>query len=136
VAPSPRTDGDNAERIAKRSRRILIADDERDTVITLIEVLREEGHDARGVYRGDEVLARMRGFEADVVLLDIAMPGMSGWEVARAIREMYGEKILLIAISGVYRQSADQILGKMSGFNYYLAKPYDPAVLLKLLESA
>jgi len=117
-----------------RSRRVLIADDERDTVLTLIELLREAGHDARGVYRGDEVLARMKDYEPDVVLLDISMPGASGWEVASVIRNTYGDKLLLIAISGVYKQSADQILGKMSGFNYYLAKPYDPAVLLKLLQ--
>lgn len=103
-------------------------------MLTLIQLLREAGHDARGVYRGDEVLARMRDFEPDVVLLDISLPGASGWEVASQIRKTYGEKLLLIAISGVYRQSADQILGTMSGFNYYLAKPYDPKVLLALLQ--
>jgi DNA-binding response OmpR family regulator len=75
-----------------------------------------------------------REIDPDVVLLDIAMPEMSGWDVAREIRRNCGEsRPLLIAISGVYKQSADQILGKLAGFNYYLAKPYDPSVLLSLL---
>jgi len=82
-------------------------------------------------------MAALREFDPDVVLLDIAMPGMSGWDVARKIRQVCGqERPLLIAISGVYKQSADQILGKLAGFNYYLAKPYDPSVLLTLLRDA
>ena len=65
------------------------------------------------------------------------MPGMSGWDVARQVRQVCGrERPLLIAISGVYKQSADQILGKLAGFNYYLAKPYDPSVLMALLRDA
>ena len=136
MATTERTDGDTHRSAPPRSLRILIADDERDTVLTLVELLREQGHDARGVYKGEEALARMRDFEPDVALLDIAMPGLSGWEVARKIRDTYGDKPLLIAISGIYRQSADQILGKMSGFNYYLSKPYDAGVLLKLLQDA
>ena len=134
MAPTEHAGGDTDRAAPARSLRILIADDERDTVLTLVELLREEGHDARGVYKGEDVLARMRDFEPDVVLLDIAMPGISGWEVARTIREAYGNKPVLIAISGMYSQSSDQILGKMAGFNYYLSKPYDPGALLKLLQ--
>ena len=134
MAPTEHTDGDTDRAALPRSLRILIADDERDTVLTLLELLRDEGHDARGVYKGEDVLVRMRDFEPDVVLLDIAMPGLSGWEVARKIRETHGNKPVLIAVSGVYSQSSDQILGKMAGFNSYLSKPYDPSVLLKLLQ--
>jgi DNA-binding response OmpR family regulator len=68
-----------------------------------------------------------------VVLLDIAIPGMSGWDVARELRATYGDRRpLLIAISGVYKKAADRILGTITGFNYYLAKPYDPNVLTTL----
>lgn len=120
-----------------RRLRILVADDERDTVLTLMELLREEGHETRGVYKGTDVMAAMQAFDPDVVLLDISMPGMSGWEVARAIRAVHGEKRpLLIAVSGVYKLAADQILGFIAGFNHYLAKPYDPSVLLTLLGRA
>ena len=116
---------------------MLIVDDERDTVLTLMELLRDEGHETRGLYKGTDVMAAMAAFDPDVVLLDIAMPERSGWEVAREIRQSCGlTRPLLIAISGVYKQAADQILGTLAGFNHYLAKPYDPSVLLKLLYGA
>jgi DNA-binding response OmpR family regulator len=117
-----------------RRLRVLVVDDERDTVLTLMELLRDEGHETHGLYKPREVMTTMQAFDPDVVLVDIAMPEMSGWDVAREIRRSYGEsRPLLIAISGLYKQSADQILGKLAGFNHYIAKPYDPAVLLKLL---
>jgi DNA-binding response OmpR family regulator len=120
-----------------RILRVLVADDEPDTVLTLMELLREEGHEAHGVHDGVSVMPAVREFDPDVVLLDISLPGMSGWDVARTIRQVCGqERPLLIAISGVYKESADQILGKLAGFNYYLAKPYDPSVLLTLLRDA
>ena len=120
-----------------RRLRILVADDERDTVLTLIELLREAGHEARGVYRGGDVLVAMRQFDPHVVFLDLAMPDRSGWDVAREIRATYGpRRPVLIAISGIYKQSADQrILGTTGGFNHYIAKPYDPDALLGLLRT-
>jgi len=117
--------------------RILVADDERDTVYTLLQLLRDGGHDTRGVYKGGDVMPLLESFDPDVVLLDIAMPDASGWDVARDIRRRYGERRpLLIAISGLYKQSADHILGTMAGFNYFVAKPYDPAALLRLISKA
>ena len=117
--------------------RILVADDERDTVYTLMQLLRHDGHDTRGVYKGGDVMPLLESFDPDVVLLDIAMPDASGWDVARDIRRRYGERRpLLIAISGLYKQSADHILGTMAGFNHFVAKPYDPAALLRLISKA
>jgi len=137
MATTVQTDTEPTRQRVRRALRVLVADDEPDTVLTLIELLREEGHEAHGVRDGTEVMPAIREFDPDVVLLDIAMPGMSGWDVARKIRQVCGqERPLLIAISGVYKQSADQILGKLAGFNYYLAKPYDPSVLITLLRDA
>jgi len=137
MATTVQTDTEPTRQRVRRALRVLVADDEPDTVLTLIELLREEGHEPHGVRDGTEVMPAIREFDPDVVLLDIAMPGMSGWEVARKIRQICGqERPLLIAISGVYKQSADQILGKLAGFNYYLAKPYDPSVLITLLRDA
>ena len=128
------TTSDSTPLQAPRRLRVMVVDDERDTVLTLLELLRDEGHETRGLYKPSEVMAAMQAFDPDVVLVDIAMPEMSGWDVAREIRRHYGEsRPLLIAISGLYKQSADQVLGKLAGFNHYIAKPYDPAVLLKLL---
>lgn len=137
MATTVQTDTEPVHQRARRALRVLVADDEHDTVLTLTELLREEGHEAHGVHDGTEVIPALREFDPDVVLLDIAMPGMNGWDVARKVREVCGqERPLLIAISGVYKESADQILGKLAGFNYYLAKPYDPSVLIMLLRDA
>jgi DNA-binding response OmpR family regulator len=119
-----------------RPLRVLVVDDERDAVLTLLQLLRDEGHEVRGVYRGRDVANAMRDFEPDAILLDIAMPEVSGWDVARQIRSRLGEeRPFLIALSGVYKQSADKVLGQIVGFDYYLSKPCEPAVLLALLAS-
>ena len=119
---------------APRQLRILIADDDRDSVLTLMMVLRLEGHETRGVYNGKQVIPTLRDFEADAIVLDIAMPGLSGWEVASIIKQRYGDNApLLIGVSGQYKQASDKILSNIVGFNHYLLKPYEPSELLKLL---
>jgi len=134
VNPSTDTTRSETPPQVRRQLRVLVVDDERDTVLTLLELLRDEGHETRGLYRGTDAIAAMQSFDPDVVLVDIAMPDMSGWDVAREIRANCGaSRPLLIAISGLYKQSADQILGKLAGFNHYIAKPYDPSVLLAML---
>jgi PleD family two-component response regulator len=70
-----------------RSLRIIVADDERDTVLTLTMILKDEGHDVQGVYAGSRVLPLVREFDPDVVLLDIALPEKSGFEIAQEIRK-------------------------------------------------
>lgn len=118
----------------RRSLRILVADDDRDAVLTLLVLLRSEGHRVRAVYRGTEVLDAVRAFDPQVVLLDIAMPEMSGHEVARAIRAQQGEASpMLIGISGCYQQAVDRTLAALNGFQHYLLKPYEPRALLALL---
>lgn len=113
--------------------RILIADDDRDSVLTLVLLLRQEGHDVRGVHSGREVMKAVRDFDPEVVLVDIAMPLLSGWEVARMIREELGRRVTLIGISGKYNHSADNILSEMAGFDHYVLKPYDPQALIALI---
>ena len=115
-----------------RKLRILVVDDNPDSVITLVAVLRDEGHDVRPAYGGAQALAVAREFQPEAVLLDIAMPGgVSGWEVARQIRKASGDasRPLIIAISAKYKQSPE----KMAICNHFLAKPYDPNFLLALL---
>lgn len=73
-------------------------------------------------------------FRPDAVLLDIAMPDMSGYEVAQELRRRYGEvRPLLIAISGHHKKGSDRVLAEIAGFNHHVAKPYDPDALLGLL---
>jgi diguanylate cyclase (GGDEF)-like protein len=136
VAPPLEPPAKSAPSPSRSRRRILLADDERDTLLTLMELLRQEGYEVRGVYRGGDVTPAMQEFDPDVVLIDIAMPDRSGWDVAREIRAKHGpDRPVLVAISGVYRQAEDQVIGKMGGFNYYLVKPCDPNVLFNLLRS-
>ena len=113
--------------------RVLVADDERDQVATLALLLADEGHEVREVYRGSEVLRMVRDFDPDVALIDIGMPGMTGYDVAREIRQVFGgTRPLLIAITG-WKQSSDRILARLAGFDHHLAKPYDPKELVALI---
>lgn len=115
--------------------RVLIVDDERDTVTTLSALLADEGYQVRGVYKGRDALDAMRDFDPDVVLIDLALPDMSGWEVARRIRSSYGdERHTLISITGRYKQGSDKVLGQLAGFNYAMEKPCEPQALVRLLE--
>jgi DNA-binding response OmpR family regulator len=119
---------------ATRPLRIIVADDDRDTVLTLMMLLRDEGHEVRSVHSGRHVMGAVLDFDPDAVILDIHMPELSGWEVARTIRAQRGlERPLLIGISGEYKQGADRILSEILGFDYYLLKPYNPGDLLTLL---
>src|SRR5881394_1965981 len=89
-----------------RALRVLVADDERDTVITLTALLREEGYEVRQAFNGRDAVAAILEFDPDVAILDIAMPGMTGWDVARTVRRNNGDKPLLIAMSGQYTKGA------------------------------
>jgi DNA-binding response OmpR family regulator len=128
------TTGDSELYRYPRSLRIIVADDERDTVLTLMMILRDEGHDVQGVYTGSGVLPMIRDFDPDVVLLDIALPEKNGYELAEQIRKQpRGKRVLLIGISGQYKEGADKLLADLKGFDHYLVKPFDPAALLALL---
>jgi CheY-like chemotaxis protein len=113
--------------------RILVADDDTDAVQILTALLREEGYEVRGVHRGTEVLQAIFHFAPDVVLLDIGMPQMTGYEVARALRERYGSaRPVLIAVTGLTGDE-DRQQALAAGFEHHVAKPYDPVALLGLI---
>ncbi|HEX5066220.1 MAG TPA: response regulator [Myxococcota bacterium] len=116
----------------ERRLRILVADDDRDAVVTLAALLAHDGHQVREVYRGSEVLRLVREFVPDVALLDIGMPGMTGYDVAREIRAVFGARPVLIAVTG-WKKASDRIAAKIAGFDHHLAKPFDPEALLALL---
>ena len=113
--------------------RILVADDDRDAVLMLTALLEHEGYEVRGVHHGADVLDAVFSFAPDVVLLDISMPRMSGYEVARQMRERYGSaRPALIAVTAMTRTS-DRAHARAAGFEHHVAKPYEPNELLALL---
>ena len=118
---------------ARRRLRIIVADDNKDEVLTLATVLADEGHEVREVYRGDAVLRLITEFEPHAVFLDIGMPGMSGYAVARTLRERFGERApLLVAVTG-WKKASERLLGQIVGFDHYVTKPYEIDELLGLL---
>ena len=118
---------------ALRPLRILVADDDRDTVLTLMMVLRHEGHEVKGVYKGADLIRAATEFEPDALIVDIHMPDVSGYDVARRLADKHGAKPLLIGISGVYKSTPDLLMAKAVGFDHYLVKPCEPSDVLKLL---
>jgi CheY-like chemotaxis protein len=123
-------------RAASRPLRVLIADDSRDTVDSLSFILRDEGHVVHAVYTGSEVLPAARLFRPDAILLDIAIPGMSGYAAAQVIRSAFldSRRPLMIAMSGVWKEPPDLRIAHQVGFDHHLRKPYDSAEVLRLLE--
>src|SRR4051794_23057515 len=118
----------------RRNLRLIVCDDERDTVATLCEILRDEGDQVREAHAGAQAIREVRAAPPDAVIVDINMPGISGYEVAREVRRLYGECApVMIAISGKWTGQTDRMLSKLAGFEYSLEKPCDPQVVLSLL---
>lgn len=121
--------GDAANDAERRANRVLIVDDNADAADSLALNLEFSGHLVRTAYDGLEALQVLEGFTPEVALLDIGMPGMDGLQLARAIRERSdGQGITLVALTGL-SQAEDKRRAARAGFNEYLTKPVDPAVI-------
>lgn len=115
--------------------RVLVADDDRDGAMTLATLLQLEGYAVLTVHGGQEALDATREFKPHVVLLDIGMPRITGYEAARRLRQRYGDDCpMLIAVTG-WKQASDKILANLAGFDHHVAKPYDPSELIRLLST-
>jgi signal transduction histidine kinase len=114
---------------APAPRRILVVDDNVDAADTLVTMLRLEGHEVEAVYRGRDALERTGTFRPQVVLLDIGLPELNGYEVARQLRKLPGAaELRLIALTG-YGQAEDRARAFEAGFDDHLVKPVDNSVL-------
>lgn len=113
-----------------RSLSVLVVDDERDGAETLAILLQQFGHLVRTAHTPAEATTAVGTAPADVVLMDIGLPGMDGYRLARRLCERQGRKPLLVAITGYGNldgQSRDE------GFDYHFLKPVDPDLLVALL---
>ena len=123
----------DATPLARVARRILIADDNADAAELLAMWLKMSGHDARSALDGEAALVLAETMRPDVVLLDIAMPKMDGYEVARRIREKpWGSQATLIALTGWDRED-DLRRSREAGFDHHLTKPVDPSAIEALI---
>ncbi len=113
--------------------RILVVDDNHDAADSLGMLLRFTGSEVCIAYDGLQALASARAFRPTVVLLDIGLPSLNGYDVARALRKMpQTEKALLVATTG-WSQPADRERSHEAGFDHHLVKPIEPAALFSLL---
>jgi signal transduction histidine kinase/integral membrane sensor domain MASE1/ActR/RegA family two-component response regulator len=117
------------------SRRILVVDDNRDAADSLAMLLRLRGHEVQTAYDGAAALEIARAYRPEVMLLDLGMPRMSGYEVARQARKSDALRdTVLVAVTG-WGQAEDRQRSEEAGFDDHITKPADPAVLEKLLAS-
>jgi CheY-like chemotaxis protein/anti-sigma regulatory factor (Ser/Thr protein kinase) len=120
---------------ASASYRILVVDDGRDAAESLSLLLKLHGHEARTAYDGLEAVEAAEAFRPDVVLLDIGMPGLNGYEACRRIRATpWGRNMVLLAQTG-WGQEEDRRLTEEAGFDAHLVKPVDYNALLRLIAS-
>jgi DNA-binding response OmpR family regulator len=113
--------------------RVLLVDDCRDVVDTLAFLLRHWGHDVQVAYDAPSALSLAASYRPQLVLLDLAMPKVDGFQLARQLREQEGlEKVVLVAVTGLadepYRRQ-----GEAAGLDGYLVKPVEADVLERLL---
>jgi CheY-like chemotaxis protein len=121
------------ERTLFRGRRILIVDGNVDGATTLSEMLALSGHEVRTAFCGWEALAIAGEFAPDVIFLDIGLPDMTGYEVARLLRAKPAHgKVLLVAVTG-WGSGEDRRRSKDAGFDVHLTKPVEPAVFDELI---
>jgi PAS domain S-box-containing protein len=114
-------------------RRIVIADDNRDAAASLVTLLEMQGYDVTAVHDGLEAFDVARALRPKVMLLDIGMPGLNGYELVKKLRlEAWGKDIVLIASTG-WGQDEDRMRAFACGFDAHLTKPFDPEELFRLL---
>jgi PAS domain S-box-containing protein len=136
AAPGPGA-GENGHAAGRAPalRRVLVVDDNVDAAESIGMLIRLWGHEVRVAYNGPQALKAAEEYRPEVVVLDIGLPGMSGYEVARQLRQRpQFEKALLVAVTG-YGQDEDRRRSGEAGFDHHLTKPVDPDTLHALLAS-
>ena len=133
ASPASRPHPDHESHV-KMQCRILVADDNKSAATAISMLLQRDGYETKAVHDGRAALEEAARFRPDIVLLDIGMPHLNGYEVARKIRAApWGANMRLFAATG-WGQEKDKILAKEAGFDVHLTKPIDFKQLLALVE--
>lgn len=119
--------------MAIESKRILLADDDLDALETMSILLRQLGHEVFLASSGEAALLSAQANRPHLILLDIGMPDMDGWEVGRQLRAAHGpDGVRIIAVTG-RAEGADYRRSREAGFDAHVAKPIDFALLQSML---
>jgi len=114
-----------------RSAQVLVVDDYQDNAESMAMLLRLHGHEVVTALSGPSAVHAARARRPEVVFLDISMPGMDGYQVAKELRRMFGRRVLLIAVTAV--GSEDQGHFEAAGFDGFFIKPADPDLVQRLV---
>ena len=132
---APRGEPQEAERLlsARRPRRILIVDDNADAAETLAAVLEAVGHEVRTAADALQALRTAAAHRPEIAILDIGLPVVDGYELARRLRQRLGEPLLIYAVTG-YGQDSDRAKALAAGFGRHFVKPVETEALLRAIE--
>jgi CheY-like chemotaxis protein/two-component sensor histidine kinase len=129
---APHTDTGQA---GVRKCRLLIVDDLKDSADSLAMLLKMLGHEVHTAYDGEDAVIAAEKFQPEVVLLDVGMPKLNGYDASRRIRQQpWGKRMYLVALTG-WGQEDDRRRTEEAGFNLHMVKPVDPGELIKVLAS-
>ena len=116
--------------------RVLVVDDNQDFATSLAMILRDLGNDVRVAHDGLDGLRAAEAFQPAVAFLDIGLPGLNGYDLARRLREQHGNgSLVLVAVTG-WGQENDKLRAAQAGFDHHLVKPLDPGHLPSILHAA
>ena len=121
------------EERAEQARRVLVVDDNEDAANTLGVLLESAGYQVQTCFDGPSALAAADGFEPDACVLDINMPGMDGYELARRLREKAGDHPPVLATVTAYADYSHLTKAADAGFDLHFTKPADPGEVLDQL---
>jgi CheY-like chemotaxis protein len=114
-------------------RRILVVDDNRDSAVSLAMLLKLSGNETHTAYDGHEAVEAAATFNPDLVLMDIGLPKLNGYEACRRIREQpFGKSVVLVALTG-WGQEVDRQKSKQAGFSAHMVKPVELPALMNLV---
>jgi DNA-binding response OmpR family regulator len=113
-------------------RRVVIVDDNEDAALSLAMVCGAWGHEVHTACGGREAIALCGQFSPEIAILDISMPGMNGYELARELRRKFGDEVVLIALTAL-SQLEDKGRAREAGFNHHMVKPAELDALHELI---
>jgi len=119
----------------KQDNHVLIVDDNKYAALALQELLGKDGYDVDVAYDGETALIMARDADPDVIVLDIKLPGKSGYDVARILKQELHSSALLIALTGLYGRAEDKRKAREAGFDHHLIKPILTSEIEELIDA-